>query len=80
MNSPISSVTGPTDLDALEAGTSVRFMTANGPGIALKNNDKTWSAPGAGEKLTSEELWKNAWSVIILGARPNWARNYRLGA
>lgn len=80
MNTPAAAVTGPTDLDVLETGTSVRFMTATGPGIALKNSDKTWSAPGTGEKLTSVQLWETATSLIILGARPNWAGNHRIGA
>lgn len=80
MNTPTAAVQGPMDLDDLETGTSVRFMTANGPGIALKNNDRTWSALGAGAKLTSAELWEAAASIIILGTPPRWAGNHPAGA
>lgn len=71
---------GPAALNLLKPGTAARLLTSQGPAIALKNADGTWSAPGIGNSLSAGELWRRAKSVTVLGERPAWSGHEALGA
>ncbi|MCC3299371.1 hypothetical protein [Arthrobacter caoxuetaonis] len=59
-------VTGPIHLAALGHGATVRFNGRFGPGLALRNEDGTWSATGMSTPLCSEELWGIADNLTVL--------------
>ncbi|MGK3708700.1 hypothetical protein [Arthrobacter sp. IK3] len=54
---------------ALEPGTSVRFVGRSGPGLALRNDDLSWSATGISTPLCAEELWGHFSAITVL-SRP----------
>lgn len=56
-------------LTALEPGTSVRVSGRIGPGLALRNEDGSWSATGISTPLCDEELWEYFGSITVL-SRP----------
>lgn len=62
------SVTGPSHLDDLGEGASVRFAGRLGPGLALRNEDGSWSVTGMSTPLCSEELWGLGEDMRILSA------------
>ena len=61
----------PAQLESLEPGTSVRFRTDTGPGIALKDSDGLWAVPGMG-KISVDRLQAMATDLTVLGAGPAW--------
>lgn len=55
-------------LHSLSPGDSIRFISPAGPGLAIKNEDGTWSGTGVRESMEDHLLWLEIIRVTVISA------------
>lgn len=61
-----SAVVDYPQLASLAPGDTIRFMSPAGPGLAIKNEDGTWSGTGVRETMLDHLLWLEITHVTVI--------------